>query len=670
MEIAWRRKGLVIFVLFSAVLVSAVALILVEQRVTAEARVLVARNGVKPDAPAADRTTFLNTQVQLIKSATVLAPAVDAPGVEAASYFGDEANKVSYLKERLEVEPIINADVLSIRLASNKPVEAQTIVNAVATAYVSHVADQRKNVSVEAYDRITSERQKLDAQRSDSRKLLNSLQLETGSLIGSNDPATSIVIQKVKQLSDAVTAAQLESGRLKVDFEQALATLGWKSENYDTAKVEAADVVSPQSLDLLKNNLAALNQQLIEAKRKFVPTHPAVRTIQAQIRSMQLSQVKTLKVAMETSQAKEKSSREILIEQEQLAQNLNAKAVEIVNLQQVVATLDKQISSMDERLNQLTLAETVGFTASQLEDAQILEGTAVPNAMKTMALASVIGLVLGLMSALVREWVSPSLGAVHRIADTVGVPVLGSLPRLSNRSGKALAIVTQTASDSEAADAFRSIRTSMLFGAGRCASVAVTSSSAKDGKTTLAANLAISLAQSGKRVVLVDANFREPSLHSLFDMDNAVGFAGVLNGDDLESSLRRTAVEHLDVLTSGQRTTDVSEQLNSPKFTELLRDLNLRYDHVFFDTSAVIGSNDARVIAASCDQTLLVVRGERSNRFATTTARDALLSVGANLMGIVVNDAQNPAQAFPPAGERRDPTDRTAEMMTRLRSGR
>jgi capsular exopolysaccharide synthesis family protein len=159
-------------------------------------------------------------------------------------------------------------------------------------------------------------------------------------------------------------------------------------------------------------------------------------------------------------------------------------------------------------------------------------------------------------------------------------------------------------------------------------------------------------------------------LQNIFAMDNAIGLSGVLSGDDLESSLRRTPIEHLDILTSGPKSPDVSEQLNSTQFADLLRDLNLRYDHVIFDTSSVTGSNDARVIAASCDQTILVVRGERSNRFAATTARDALLSVGASLMGIVVNDAQSVAQAYPPAGGSREAApaqDRATELASRLR---
>jgi capsular exopolysaccharide synthesis family protein len=248
---------------------------------------------------------------------------------------------------------------------------------------------------------------------------------------------------------------------------------------------------------------------------------------------------------------------------------------------------------------------------------------------------------------LVREWVSPSLGAVHRIADTVGVPLLGTLARVTGFAPAQLAKVSFDTADSEAAEAFRSVRTSLLFGADHCQTIAITSPATGDGKTTLACNLAILLAQSGKRVALIDADFRQPSLHGIFGLDNPVGLSGVLNGDDLESAVRRTPVEHLDVLTSGPSSGEVSQQLNSPRFNDLLRQLKGRYDHILFDTAGVVGSNDARVIAAGCDTTLLVMRDERTTRFAATTARDALLSVGAMLMGIVLNDAAKTGPSYP-----------------------
>ena len=671
-EIAWRRRGLVAVVLFLTIMSAAVALILIPKRIAAEGRVLIVRNAPTGSENAIDLRTFLTTQAHLVKSAPVLSPAVDAPRMSDTEFLADGENAINLLKERLEVFPAADtSSILHIRLSTRNKEESRLIVQSVMRAYVDHVAAQKKNINLGAYEKITADRESLEKDRVEARKYLMRLQAETRTYVSEDgSQTTNIAVQKLRQISQELAAAQLETTKLKSQFEESLKPLGWTPEKIDEKKLASAAAVSAQSLQMLQGNLAALSQQLIEAKRRFVPSHPAVRTVQAQIKDLQLSQAATLRSMYSISKQRELETGKLLIQQEAIVQNLDAKTAEIESLTQRVAMLDKNASLLDEKLSTLTLTENVGFTASEIEDAAIDEASAVPNTWKTLAAASVAGLVLGLMSALVREWVSPSLGSVHRIADTLGVPVLGTLPRVQGKTGRDVATLTHTMSDSSAAEAFRSIRTSMLFGAGRCNTITVTSPAPKDGKTTLATNLAISLAQSGKRVVLVDANFRDASLHNIFAMDNAVGFTGVMSGDDLESSLRRTPIEHLDVLTSGPKVAEISEQLNSGAFTDLLRDLNLRYDHVIFDTSSVTSSNDARVIAAGCDQTILVVRGERSNRFAASTARDALLSVGAALMGIVVNDSQSPAQAYPPAGDRPDPQDRGSELANRLRASR
>jgi capsular exopolysaccharide synthesis family protein len=670
-EIAWRRKALLAGVFFLTVMAAAVALMVIPKRHTAQTRVIVERNVPNAgDAKNADLTVFLNTQIEIIRSATVLEPAMDGPGVAEASVIPRGENEVNFLKRNIDVALKPNTNVLQLQFAATNPAEAQAIIDSVAKAYVSHIAAQSNNVAMGDFEALREQRKHLDDERLGAQSLLTQLKNETTG--AGDDPAVNAALARVTELSKAVSTAELETVRVRSEFTEALRGLGWSVDKYDAAKLAGATAVAPQSMDLLRGNLAGLSQQLIEAKRQFVPTHPAVRTIQAQLKDLQLSQAATLRGMYAAATDREETVRRQLNEGNERVQGLNKKAAELASITQRVESLNKQVALLDEKLSQMTLVESVGITARQLDPATIVENSAVPNTWKTLGIASIIGLVLGMMAALVREWVSPALGSVHRLADTVGVPLLGTLPRVNAAGLRELALTTHEQSDSAAAEAFRSIRTSLLFGAGNCETITVTSPAAKDGKTTLATNLAISLAQSGKRVVLVDANFRDPTLHEIFKTDNGIGFSGVLNGDDLESSLRRTPIEHLDLLTAGPRTPDISEQLNSDRFGDLLRDLHLRYDHAIFDAAPVSGSNDARVIAAGCDQTVLVVRGEKSNRFAVATARDALLSVGATLMGIVVNDAA--AAAYPAGGERRPgPTgDRTStsEQFARLRSGR
>ena len=668
-EVLWRRKQIVLVVFLLCMMAAAVALKAIPKRVTIGSRVLVTRNlPANADKNATDLPTFLNTQAEIIRSAAVLSTAMGAPGLDQLGFFAKSDNPIDTLKSRLVVTPQTQSSIIDIQLSSTNPDEAVKIVSAVSEAYTAYVADQKRNVALDTYTKIADDRNRIDADRTDAKKLVLDLQAET-QLVPGGSLTENPAIQKLREFADELADAQQKTVTVESQYEDALKAIGMTPDKIDADALSNASAVSPQSLPLLNNNLAALNQQLMEAKRQFVPTHPLVRAIKAQIKDLELSQAATLKAMFESATTSEKNARALYVHQQDVTHNLNAKAAELALAEDRVKDCDHRIAMYDAKLQQLTVNESVGIDAKEIDEASVDPMSAVPNTGKTLGLAAIIGLTLGLLSALMREWASPSLGSVHRIADTVGVPVMGTLPRVIGRDARQIATITNEDTASEAAEAFRSIRTSLLFGAAQCQTITITSPAAKDGKTTLATNLAISLAQSGKSVALVDANFREPMLHTLFDVDNAIGLTGVLDGEDLESSLRRTPIEHLDLLTAGPRTGDVSEQLNSNRFSDLLHDLALRYDHVIFDTPSVTGSNDARVIAAGCDTTILVAREERTNRFAATNARDALLSVGAQLMGIVLNDSARVSQTYPAGFERRDTAaaERSKELLARLR---
>lgn len=650
-ETLWWRKQLVLLIFGLCVVSAAVLLKITPKRQWSFARVSVTRPIPKnADPVAADVGRFLNTQCELIRSANVLNLALGGPEMDdlVATVCGPSDNPTRLLADRLDVTPQANADVITVRLMSTSPKEAEQVVDAVVDSYKAHVGEQRRNTdAISDYDKIRIARDKLDAERTDANKLLLALKAETAAYLTPEDLKGNLAFQKLRTLSEAATAAQLENAKLQAEFEEALKVVGMKPDAVNQEKLESATVVSVEGLVILKDNLAKMSQQLIEAKRQYVPSHPAVRAVQAQIKEMQLSRAATLQVVSQAAAKADANSRKLVAEQETITRNIDKKAAELASLTDRVKSLDSQIALNDGKLQQLTVTESVGITVTKLDEARTDYERAEPNSKKTLGFAALIGLALGMLVAVVREWISPALGSAKRISDTVGVPLLGTLPRVSGHSQTQLAQISYEAADTEAAEAYRSVRTSLLFGAEHCQTIAITSPATGDGKSTLSCNLAILLAQSGKRVCLIDADFRQPALHEIFGLMNATGLSGVLGGEDLESATQRTPVEHLDVLTCGPTSSEVSQQLNSPRFTDVLRQLKGRYDHVLFDTAGVVGSNDARVIAAGCDTTLLVVRDERTTRFAATTARDALLSVGAMLMGIVLNDATRNGPAYP-----------------------
>ena len=172
----------------------------------------------------------------------------------------------------------------------------------------------------------------------------------------------------------------------------------------------------------------------------------------------------------------------------------------------------------------------------------------------------------------------------------------------------------------------------------RTKTILITSAVSGDGKSTLVSNLGIALAQAGKRVLIVDADFRAPMQHRLFDLKDRIGLSTVLaGGERVDRAVQRTEIEGLDVLGCGPVPANPSEVLNDPAFVEYLNELADKYDLVLLDSPPVTAVADARVLAVSADVSMLVVRPARSTRKQVTAARDGLRSVGARLVGVAVN---------------------------------
>jgi capsular exopolysaccharide synthesis family protein len=196
-------------------------------------------------------------------------------------------------------------------------------------------------------------------------------------------------------------------------------------------------------------------------------------------------------------------------------------------------------------------------------------------------------------------------------------------------------------SKSVVAEAYRTIRTAIFFGAPKdeARTILVTSPAPGDGKSTLASNLAITMAQAGQKTLIIDADFRKPVQHKIFEVDDDRGLSGVLAGrDTIEQVIRPGPVEGLEIMACGLEVPNPSELLNSDACNETLKALCERYDRIVIDSPPVAPVADSQILAAVCDITLLVVRAEKSTRRQAQHARDSLLSVGARLLGAIVND--------------------------------
>jgi capsular exopolysaccharide synthesis family protein len=199
------------------------------------------------------------------------------------------------------------------------------------------------------------------------------------------------------------------------------------------------------------------------------------------------------------------------------------------------------------------------------------------------------------------------------------------------------------------AEAYRAVRTALHFGVpnGHAKTIVVTSPAPGDGKSTLASNLAITMAQAGKHTLLLDADFRRPVQHRLFEVPDDSGLTSVLAGQEpLNKAIHRTLVEGLDLLPAGPMPLNPSELLNGEAFGEILDELSQKYDHIVLDCPPVMAVTDARILGAVCDVTILVLRAGKTTRKAAELSRAGLLSVKARLIGCVVNDVPKGEQHY------------------------
>jgi len=302
--------------------------------------------------------------------------------------------------------------------------------------------------------------------------------------------------------------------------------------------------------------------------------------------------------------------------------------------------------SLSSRIKELNVTEDVGaLNISILEVARPADKPSEPQKARIMAIALVIGLMLGGGLALLRDFMDQRLRSAEEISTVLGTPVLGVVPSMSRRQGiVSCGQKVHKDSSSSEAEAYRTIRTAVFFGAPKDAAkrILVTSPTPGDGKTTLVSNLAISMAQAGQRTLILDADFRKPTQQKIFEMNHEQnGLSSVLAGlTTLEEGIRPSGIDGLDLLLRGPQVPNPSELLNSNSFARLLQILSVKYDRIIIDSPPVMSVTDAQIIAAICDLTLLVLRAEKSTRNVSRRALEGLLSVGGRVLGAIVNDVK------------------------------
>lgn len=599
---------------------------------------------------------YLNTQCELIKSSPILGIAVDGRGLKSLKTLAGVSNPVAFLKHGLTTQVGKTDDIINVALESPYPEDAAQIVNAVVDAYVTYQARQKRSTAAEVLRILQKEKAKRDAELTDKLKAIVEFKKING-LFASEREGGNVVLQRLVKLSDALTAAQVDAVESKADWTAAKA-----AGEEDPAKARhlirgdssKGGPSGPVQDSSLQGELRSAQESLAAQMASYGPQVPVVQLLEAKVGRLKAAlaaedrEIAKAFVALKeqryvAARERKKELAAAMKEQETLAQDSNLKSAQYAVLQSERDRLDKLCNILDNRIKELNVTEDAGvLNINILEVAKVAAKPVRPDKVRVMTLALVGGILLGIAIVLAREWTNQRIQTPDEASAVTSLPVLGVVPHMRGRlTRRERGLRTTLEPQSQEAEAYRTVRTAVYFGVpdGVAKTILICSPTPGDGKTTTVSNLAIAMAKACQRTLIIDADFRKPMQHEIFGISQGGGLSAVLAGRGvLEESIYHTDIEQLDVLPCGPIPLNPSEMLSSPAFAKTLEQLAEKYDHILLDSPPIIPVTDSRILGAMSGATLLVIKAGKSTRKATRQAREMLLSTGARLLGIVVND--------------------------------
>lgn len=348
---------------------------------------------------------------------------------------------------------------------------------------------------------------------------------------------------------------------------------------------------------------------------------------------------------------------ERLQEYESELASIPGQSMQLAQLERSRVYAEERYQSVLDQLQETRIQEETEFGyADTVTEAAIPTRPIQPQVQRNLMLGLVFGFLLGLGLAVGRDRLDSRMYKPEALREATGQRLLGTVPnfepvieeQLGGQStvaveGKRLAssLIAQTHPMAAAAEAYRHIRTNIQFSAAEeiIETILVTSPGAGDGKSVSAANIAIVMAQAGRRTLLVDADLRRPRVHHLFDLNRTPGLAETLTDDSGTASpnIQDTPIEHLQVLAAGKAVDRPAERIGSAQLRALMEQLREQFDVVVIDTPPVLAATDAAYLSTQCDGTVMIARAGETTRHELQHALEALDDVGATFLGTLFN---------------------------------
>lgn len=690
-----RRREILVLSLLVCGILGALYYATAQREYESSATLTVLQAGTQGNSPELGNQSSIRalmpTYVSLVKADRVMEGAIQHIPSEHRADFLDapKAAWPAILRSRVTAGTTRDTNVILIGYRSKSAEAAPIIVDAVKTAYLDYMAEEHKDTSLQIYEREQMRLTAIHQERLVKQQQLGVLMAQRGGLMRITDGNMNAAMQRAVSLNQAYVKAHERRIELEAKLDGIRRAIAG-GENLQPYVLSLGDTVGREimlrrlGLGSQDVYLYARTSEQILADRALLQTlqeqgyarnHPRIRELQNRIASRE-QHLANHNVAFSAridaltddllgpmlEEAARQSLQEAIAHEEAILRDFNATKEETLAFDQLnsqLAMLEDDIQRLkrnEDALHDKLVSIDTYQHGSMLKTtpslgARVPTHPSTPVLSKTVLLTLFMGVVIGLGIIYIIDLLDDRFRTPEEMQSQVAVPILAMVQRLEPLEGiGAEAIHSCVDPNSTETEAFRTLRTALALQGSDITRLAISSSEPGDGKTTISSNLAATMARSGNRTLLIDADLRRPGLTPMLGLKGERGLSPALR--DVEKPASEAAKEHLfvglgenlDVLPSGPRPTNPAELLAGERFAELLSWAEATYDRVIIDCPPALAVSDPAIVGRLVDGLILVVRPDKNKRRSVIRAVDSLRMLGVQIFGLAVNQVDDSSE--------------------------
>ena len=563
---------------------------------------------------------------------------------------------VNALLANLTFESVAGTNLVHIRFRHTDPAIAMKVTDTLAQLFIENDTNQEtlgaQNAAAQLAKQLADLQLAIRKQEDERLNYIKSHELPLGEGKGQN-----LTAERLGTLSSELLAAENERQNLQTAYESA---------RRSTNPWVIPSIQENKDVQELRLQIRTLERKRAVLLTKYTPAWPEVVQIDEELKRLKqdLEQspqeiITAMRLRYEMALAREQELRRTYFKEHGTANQQSLAGITLSDLNQRLET-DKQLFSMlFQRQKELELNSSSRSANVSIETPSELPTTPVgPARMKNIFFSFLLSLTAGIGLSILLHKFDGAVESADEVTLYTQLPILAVVPATRKRflplrrkeaatlsgGGDAAPLALMEDGRSPVSEAYRHLRTALLKSSNIRApkSILVTSGMPLEGKTTTAVNAATIFALTGKRVLLVDCDLRRPRVQSHFGFDESPGLTDCLMGNaDVNSALRTySKLPSLKIMTAGQVPSNPAELLGSDQMCELLETMGERFDHIIIDSPPAISFTDAAILSTLVDGVLIVVRENKSSRRMVSRVKQQLLDLGANIYGIILNDAK------------------------------